>query len=603
MSAFKLDFSKAITATKKSFRKQKEGLKTKKATRAGVTVVIKIIYAPKEAGKTKRNNPVKKVSVRVMELIDFTPKMARRDGNGRFQVKRLELQDAESKKYGFSVDEIPLEVGAQFDLEFKSFEGPLPEGLVTGNIIKVSSLAPKHHVYTSGDREGQKSMDMRTGDPRVFWSCSNNVIVREDYDDRQMVVRNLRERLPLWKCAFGATRPTRQVKQDDGSYETEFSSSRLAICFGGETKTETAKDGTELFVHNTGIISTDGAEFLAGQDKQYKTLGVMTTLYALYDESIWNPVSNTRDERRVYQETCVRIVTNDGVITKNFGLINPKIWEAIGPQFVRVLDCVMFVKDPYDKQMELIDSIQQFVESNELNDGGNEAARAAIDAGNGVQRGTVVTIEDLVLDFPKMIRDLGTQVSFEDMMRVTDGFNANKLDATAYNNSLDQNMTSEPYKLDTVCLSTFRKSIDAKAFANHEFFLVTPKKKWNKGSGKTGAEVIAEYEANDDPERDAEDRSFDPELCLFYAVHHRTSPEAHAALEGLEDMDLGEVVLEDPPAVKEEKPEHRQPVRDTTPEKEDVVEKTEKSTKKARGKKKAAKRKEAAMGFDDDDDE
>jgi len=600
----KLNFSAANKAAKKAFRSQKNKLVGVKSAAPGVSAIVDVVYCPRETKTTPGGNVVKEIQVRLTEILSFPPKMARWDPSnpGALLVKRSELQDAASGTRGWSADEVSLKPGDEFSLSFIGVTGaPIPDCLMLKNAseltLQISSLAPKHYV----NKSGVLSVDKRTGKPRIFWDCGKSVIPQDGYRNTQKVVRDLRKHLSLWKCTFPPQRPTRTKRMDDGTYAEAPTSARRAICFGGDTKTEIAKDGTELFVHNAGIVSIDQAEYTSGQAGEYKNLGVMISLYTLYDESKWNSATETTDTRRIFQNTVVRLHTRDDVITNAFGIMDPARWKALAPRFATDLEGVIFVNDPFDKKQELIDNIQAFVESNELVDGGSEDAAAAIAAGNGVQRGTVATIDRAVLDFPTMVRKIATEIPLEEALRITENFKDAKLDANSHYNALPQNQAAHPYKLPVICLSNFRKATDADTLKSYKIYLMTPSKKWNNGSGKTAEQVVAEYEANDDVDRDAEDRTFDPQLCAFYAVHESTSDDVQGALDAMAsvaDMDLEPSASK---TVSDNGDEHRQSVR-ASPEPETAAEKASKASKKARDKKKKDKRKKATTGFDEDDD-
>ncbi|MBB18144.1 MAG: hypothetical protein CMP20_01555 [Rickettsiales bacterium] len=599
----KLNFSEANKKAKKAFRTQQKKLVGVKSSTPGVTAIVDVVYCPQKTKTTPGGNVVKEILVRVIGFKTFPASMARWDpeNSGALLVKRRELLDAAAKTYGWSGDEVSLKPGDEISLSFIGVTGaPIPDCLMSDNAseltLQISSLVPKYYT----NKNGVTSVDSRTGEPRVFWDCGKSVIPQDGYENQQKVVRDLQNHLPLWKCAFPSERPTRTKKMPDGSFVDTASSARRAICFGGDTKTEVSEDGTELFVHNAGVVSTDQAEYTAGQNDAYKNLGIMASIYSLYDERKWNPRTESTDERRLYQNTIVRLHTRDDVVTRAFGIMDPQRWKALAPHLVRALIGVVFVNDPFDKKQELINNIQDFVESNELVDGGNEDAAAVIAAGNGVQRGTVATIDRIVLDMPGMIRQVGTEIPLEQALRITENFKDAKVDANAHFNVLPQNQATNPYKLNVLCLSNFRKAIDADTLKSYKIYLVTTSKKWNNGSGKTAEQVIAEYEANDDVDRDAEDRTFEPHLCAFYAVHDKTSDDVQSALDAMAtvaDMDLAPAEVK--PA---EDDEHRKSVR-ASPEPEDAVEKASKASKKARDKKKKDKRKKATAGFDDDDED
>jgi len=602
----KLDFTAAVKANKKAFRNQEKKLVGVKTSTPGVTVIADMVYCPQDTKTTPQGNTVKEILVRIVEFVNFPEVMARSDPNnpGSLLVKRRELQNAATKTYAWSADEVPLKPGDEISLSFIGVSGaPIPDLLMSKNAseltLRISALRPKH--YTK--KNGEKSIDTRTGEPRVYWDCGKSVVAVDGYNNLRKAIKELQHNIPLWKCAFPAKRPMRKVKQDDGTYLDKTTSARRAILFGTDTKTDVHSDGTKLFVHNTGPVSVDKGEYVAGQGGVYKNMGIMVSLYALYNEETYNPVDETTSSRLVYQNTMVRLETHDGLITKSFGIMDPPRWKALAPHFIRALKGIIFVKDPYDKKQELIDNIKDYAETNELADGGSEEAAAVIAAGNGVQRGTVVTIDRIMIDMPDMIRQIGTEVSLAEALRVTEGFADAKTDANSRFNSLPQNQAANPYKLPIICLSNFRKSADADTLKNFKIYLVTPSKKWNNGSGKSAEQIIAEFEANEDVDREEEDRTFDTRMCAFFAVNDSTSDEVQEALEamaGITDMDLAPTDVG--PSAKPEEEEHRTSVR-ASPEPEDKAKKSIKSSKKHRNNKKKEKRATATEGFEEEPDE
>lgn len=512
----------------------------------------------------------KEISVRLVEILSFPPQMGRwnPDVPGELFVKRRELQDAATKTYGWSADETTLKPGDEFTLSFIGVPTqPLPACLMSDAAndltLKVSSLAPTHYV----NKAGNLSMDVRTGKPRVFWSCSKCIIPLEGYwSTPGQVVRDLQRHLPFWVYTFPSKRPTKTKKQEDGSFQVVPTTARRVISFGGD-KSVVAEDGTDLFVHNTGVVSVDEGEYVVGQNATYKSLGIMVSLYALYDQRMWDPRDHTMTVRRVYQNTVVRLCTRDNLIANTFQLTDPQQWAALAPRFVQVLKGLIFVKDPYVKQQALIDNVQAFAEANPLDNGDNPDAQAAIDRGNGVQRGTAVTIDRLVLDLPAMIIQLGTPIPLSDALQITGGFaSAKGNDANA--SKLTQNLTSRPFKQDVLCLSTFCRDIPPTSLKSYTVYLVTPNKKWNAGSGKSASQLVAEYQANDDPtERDVEDRTFETAHCAFYAIHNRNAPSPRPRA----------------------KPKHRASVRDSDGPL-DLAKRSESVSEQARAAKKNAKR-------------
>ena len=568
-----LDFSAANKANKKAFRTMRTKLTNVKSSPTGVTAVVDVVYCPPKPGKTVNGNPVKDVTVRVMEIVKTPPQMARRDPEtpGAFLVKRkkVDIDDKGKRTYAWSDDEVGLKPGDELKLSFISVPtDPIPPSLMASNAndltLQISSLVPSHHINKSGNL----SMDVRTGRPRVFWTCSKSIISLTAYQNTpSKVVSDLHQHLPFWKYAFSAQRPTRTQTLENGSVMEKATFAHPVICFGGTTKTQTAEDGTELFVYNDGVVSADEGEYVTGQNSTYKNLGILVSIYALYDERKWDPRTQTMATRRVYQNTIVRFCTRDNLVTKTFLLVDPGQWAALAPHFVRALNGLIFVRDPYQERPNLLDNVQTFAETSALVTGGSREAQAAIDAGNGVQRGTVVTIDRMVLDLPTMIRQIGTPIPVSDAIQMTAHV------ASAKGNQeyalLTQNQVSRPFKQDVICLSTFVKTVDPKSLRDYTVYLVTPSKNWNAGSDKSPSEVMAEYQANDDPDRDCHDRTFETTHCALYAVHNRTKPS---------------LVYTD-----SLQPHHRPSVRDTSPP-QDLAQKAELASKTARAEKKMAKR-------------
>lgn len=530
MSNVKFNFKgalKSVRSARKAFRKV---LLSNKSSAPGIELEGGILKV--DTGFTKESNPFTEVTIQVYKIVNVPSETGSWDDKTPGLVNaRLKESTGQKGKYIFSNETAPLKPGDIFKLKFTQIgEKVIPGCLEVGKLVRFSSVAPKNYRYVADSKYGKKgelSMDRQTGKARVFWTCGSNAQPLDEIENPGEVIADFRRFLPFRSFAFGPETPFRI---ENGKHLTKTTIKTLS--FGDYVPTDDAGH----FVVNSGVTDPEGAEYnKEGQGATFMTFGVTALTFSWYEHI--EPREDYNDppvKREIYQQTAVRLITNEEVIIRAFSIVDKDTWVLLGPFFAEHLEGLVVVKSPYDRDTVLSAKVEEFAQSIDFDDGGSDKARAAIDAGQAVKRGVVATINKFMINLPAMIRKIGTEVSHELASKATQNWASAKMltDDTKVTGML-QNTVANPYSLNVIGLDCFTKATDATSLANHTIYMITPNGNWN---GKSGEEVIAEYEANE--ERSRSDRTFSPDRCLFYAVHNRTSAVVQDALAGISADDL-----------------------------------------------------------------
>ena len=528
-------FKKALKAAKTSNKTFRNSLKSNKSVAPGIKMQVVVLMV--EDGTTPKGNVSKEATVQVMVIDpDFPSSVASYDTE-KPGVVNARMKEKAGDKWTFSNTTTPVKPGDIFKVSWiDAGQGGIPAGIEPGKLLRLFSVAPRQHRYKK-DTKYKKAGELATyadGTLKAFWKCANSVEPLNELEFPGKVIGDLQKHVAFNNFTLGPERPFRYVNGNRA-----IKPANKTLCFGGHIP----EDAEGHFVVNAGVTDPDNMEYLKeGQSGSYMAFGATVLLFQWYKHT--EPRVNWDDpavERELWQQTAARFITNERLLSETFLIHDKAAWSENGPHFARGLEGLVVVKDPYDSDPTLSNKIQEYAESIEFDDGGSDKAREAIESGNAVKRGTVVTISKMMLNLPSMIRKIGTQISLEQAEAATNKFAAAKqLTTDKLASAMQQNVIANPHTLNVIGLHSFTQSTSEASLRDYDIYIITPNEDFNGESGKSAEEVMAEVAENE--ERSKAKKTFDPDLCLYYAVHRRTLDTVQDALAGVSaealDMDI-----------------------------------------------------------------